>query len=86
MCATSFIVSIVQHLKIGDLTQHRSGVSYTSDSESDEMEVDDYDQDVDMDIPRISKEEERSLVRDSTAGFAGIVVVFLVILRLTLTS
>ena len=69
MCVTMFIVAAVQHIKIGDLTRHPSGLTYSS--EDDDMQVDkDYSQD--PGIPPVrSKEEERSLVRDSTASFAG---------------
>jgi proteasome activator subunit 4 len=64
-----FIVAAVQHIKIGDLTAHPSGLSYSN--EDDNMQVDrDYGQDSDM-TPTLSKEDERSLVRDSTASFAG---------------
>jgi proteasome activator subunit 4 len=64
-----FVVAAVQYIKIGDLTAHPSGLSYSSEDE--DMQVDrDYSQDPDM-TPVLSKEEERSLVRDSTASFAG---------------
>jgi proteasome activator subunit 4 len=64
-----FIVAAVQHIKIGDLTANPSGLLYSS--EDNEMQVDrDYGQDSVL-IPVLSKEEERSLVRDSTASFAG---------------
>jgi proteasome activator subunit 4 len=69
ICVTMFIVAAVQHIKIGDLTAHPSGLSYSN--EDDNMQVDrDYGQDSDM-TPTLSKEDERSLVRDSTASFAG---------------
>lgn len=62
-----FIVAAVQHIKISDLTAHPSGLSYSGKDE--DMQVDrDYPGD---NIPVLSKEEERSLVRDSTASFAG---------------
>lgn len=71
MCATSFIISVVQHLKIGDLTKEQSRLSHSSDDE-DAMECEqEYSQSVDADVPVLSREDERSLVRDSTAGFAG---------------
>jgi proteasome activator subunit 4 len=67
-----FIVSVVQHIKIGDLSQ--GGVSLSGD-EPGYMDVDDVDylpEGTEFgDSPRLSKSEERSLVRDSTAGFAG---------------
>jgi proteasome activator subunit 4 len=71
-----FITSIVQAgIKIGDLTRH-AGLALGSDAPGDEiMAVDEEG----ITIPegtepgghRLSREEERALVRDSTAGFAG---------------
>lgn len=70
MCATSFIVSVVQHLKIGDLTIYPSRIP--SPSDEDAIGTDQADgQDSDLGPPRLSKAEERSLARDSTAGFTG---------------
>lgn len=71
-----FIVSVVQHIKIGDLSgQHSGSVNpLVGDGPADGM------MDVDTvelpegtepgDTPSFSREEERSLVRDSTANFA----------------
>ena len=76
VCATMFITAIVQTgIKIGDLTRH-TGLALASDAPGDEMMAVDEE---DIPIPegtepgghRLSKEEERALVRDSTAGFAG---------------
>jgi proteasome activator subunit 4 len=69
-----FIVSVIQHIKIGDLSQ--SGLSFSADGPGDDMlDIDDVDHIPDGtdlgDTPRLSRAEERSLVRDSTAGFAG---------------
>ena len=69
-----FIVAVVQHIKIADLSQ--SGFSLSGDEPGDQMmDVDDTDrlpEGTDVgDVPRLSRSEERSLVRDSTAGFAG---------------
>jgi len=65
-----FIVAAVQHIKIGDLTTHPSGLQYPSEDE--DMQVDqNHDQHPNTTTPVLSKGEERSLVRDSTAGFAG---------------
>ncbi|CAA7258771.1 unnamed protein product [Cyclocybe aegerita] len=76
VCATMFIVSVVQHIKIGDLSQ--SGMSFSGDEPDDSMDVDDVDhlpEGTDVgDVPRLSRAEERSLVRDSTASFADWVV------------
>ena len=69
-----FIVAAVQHVKIGDLTVHPSGLTYLN--EDDDMQVDrDYSRDPGI-VPVLSKEEERSLVRDSTANFAGDLYLF----------
>jgi hypothetical protein len=71
-----FIAAIVQAgIKIGDLTHHAS-LAFASDAPGDEMMAIDEE---DITIPegvepgghRLSREEERALVRDSTAGFAG---------------
>lgn len=77
VCATMFIVSVIQHIKIGDLSMHHSGVAFTGDTPGDEI-MDIGDTDVRLpdgtepgETPTLSREEERSLVRDSTAGFAG---------------
>ncbi|KAG6869165.1 hypothetical protein C0993_012264 [Termitomyces sp. T159_Od127] len=71
MCTTMFIVSVVQHIKLGDLTKFSSGISYPSNDTNDIMENDfDVRQDADTDIPSLSKEELRSIVRETTASFA----------------
>ncbi|KAF5377581.1 hypothetical protein D9615_005140 [Tricholomella constricta] len=71
MCATVFIVSVVQHIKIGDLTKYQSGILYPSTDTDVVMGADDdYGQGADTAIPTLSKEEERTLVRESTASFA----------------
>ena len=71
-----FITAIVQAgIKIGDLTLH-TGLALASDAPGDEMMAVDEE---DIPIPegtepgehRLSREEERALVRDSTAGFPG---------------
>ncbi|KAF9056661.1 hypothetical protein BJ165DRAFT_1362353 [Panaeolus papilionaceus] len=73
VCATMFIVTVVQHIKIGDLSQ--AGMTFSAEEPINaSMNVDDMDHlpdgtEMGM-IPRLSREEERSLVRDSTAGFA----------------
>lgn len=69
-----FIVAVVQHIKIGDLTQ--GGISLSWDEPGfGTMDVDDVDHLPEGtehgDTSRLSRSEERSLVRDSTAGFAG---------------
>jgi hypothetical protein len=74
VCATMFIVSVIQHIKIADLSQ--SGLSLSADGPGDDMmdihDVDHIPDGTDLgDTPRLSRAEERSLARDSTAGFAG---------------
>src|ERR1700753_2090351 len=71
-----FITAIVKAgIKIGDIAHH-AGLALASDAPGDEMMAIDQE---DITIPdgtepgghRLSREEERALVRDSTAGFAG---------------
>ena len=76
VCATMFIAAIVQAgIKIGDLTHH-VGLPLASDAPGDEMmAVDEEDitipEGTEPGGPTLSREDERALVRDSTAGFAG---------------
>jgi proteasome activator subunit 4 len=78
VCATMFITAIVQAgIKIGDLTHH-VGLALASDAPGDEMmAIDEEDitipEGTEPGGPTLSREEERALVRDSTAGFAGTV-------------
>lgn len=67
-----FIVAAVQHIKIGDLSMLPSDLTYSSDNE-DQMDTDDgySSESTDRDTPKINREDERSLLRDSTAAFAG---------------
>jgi hypothetical protein len=61
-----FIISAVQHFKIGDL----SGIHPSNDALGDEM----YDTqlpDRSQDMGSLTLDDERALARDSTAGFAG---------------
>ena len=72
-----FIIRAVQHIKIGDLSIHQSGLPLSDSPPEDLMDIDE-----DMmqlpggtdigELPRLSVDEERSLVRESTAGFAGL--------------
>lgn len=68
-----FIVAAVQHIKLGDLSIHQSGIPLTDDAGP--MEIDDDDTQlpagVETGMPALSRSEERALTRDSTAGFAG---------------
>ncbi len=71
-----FIVAAIQHVKIGDLSIHQSGVPLTDDILGDEMmnlDQDDtrFPDGVESPTPVLSKGDERSLTRDSTAAFAG---------------
>jgi len=76
VCATMFITAIVQAgIKIGDLTHH-VGLALASDAPGDEMMAVDEEgitipEGTEPGGPTLSREEERALVRDSTAGFAG---------------
>lgn len=77
ICATSFIVSVVQHVKLGDISMHHSGFALSGDAPGEDlMEVDhegaQLPHGVEMNpFVALSREEERTLVRESTAGFAG---------------
>ncbi|KAI0275116.1 hypothetical protein BC834DRAFT_851157 [Gloeopeniophorella convolvens] len=74
ICSTMFIIAIVQNIKIGDLSSAQSGLSFSSDAPGESMDVDE-----EIHLPdgtelgaaqTLSKAEERTLVRESTAGFA----------------
>lgn len=73
VCTTMFIVSAIQHVKIGDLSMHQSGVPLTDDVPDDAMAV---DEDIHLplgtesEMPVLSRADERALARDSTAAFA----------------
>src|SRR5438105_1153393 len=68
-----FIISVVQHMKLGDLSSLQSGAPFTDDILADnEMRVDaEFPQGTEHGMPALSLDEERTLVRDSTSGFAG---------------
>ena len=75
LCASMFIVSVVQHMKIGDLSVQQGGVPLSSTTAEEMMEIDGGN-DAPLpagsgETPVLSREEERSLARDSTANFAG---------------
>lgn len=71
-----FIIGIAQSIKIGDLSIHQTGVALSGDIPPEEvMDVDDdserLPQGTEIGVtPRLSRQEERSLARDSTATFA----------------
>ena len=70
-----FIVSAIQHVKLGDLSMHQSGVPLTDEiPDDDAMNVDDdmrFPDGAEGSMPVLSRADERALARDSTAGFAG---------------
>ncbi|KAJ3576133.1 hypothetical protein NP233_g629 [Leucocoprinus birnbaumii] len=76
VCATMFITGIAQSIKIGDLSIHQTGVALSGDVPPEEvMDVDDDNERLPEGtemgtMPRLSRQEERSLARDSTAAFA----------------
>lgn len=78
-----FIASVVQHMKIGDLSMQQGGFALSSRAAEDMMEVEPNEghrlpDGTEGDV-KLSREEERTLARESTAGFAGksILVVYL---------
>ena len=78
LCTSMFIVSVVQHMKIGDLSIQQGGVPLSSTPAEEMMDVDTQPSDTHLpdgtepgESPTLSREEERTLARESTAGFAG---------------
>lgn len=78
LCTSMFIVSVVQHMKIGDLSIQQGGVPLSSTPAEEMMEIDAQPSDAHLpdgtepgENPTLSREEERTLARESTAGFAG---------------
>jgi proteasome activator subunit 4 len=75
VCATMFITAVVQAgVKIGD-SSNQVGLSLGSDAPGEEMIIDDgligVPEGAEPGMSILNREEERSLARDSTAGFAG---------------
>ena len=73
LCASMFIVSVTQHIKLGDMSMHH-GAPLSDDIPADElMDVDDRNRlpDGTEDPAALSREDERALTRETTAGFAG---------------
>ena len=73
-----FISSVVQYVRIGDVSMHSAGVPLTDDAAVGElMDVDQTaesqlpDRAVEAGVPLLSKEEERAAARESTTAFAG---------------
>lgn len=87
ICATSFIVSVIQHVKIGDISMHQSGFALSGDAPSEDLMEPDNDE---TRLPEgfgmspfvaLSREEENALVRESTSGFAGTWSIFFQVLE-----
>ncbi|KAH9853059.1 ARM repeat-containing protein [Lenzites betulinus] len=77
ICATMFITSVVQHMKIADVSMHQVGVDLSSDAPAEDvMDVDsENEQQLPSGVegpgmPALSREEERALTRESTAAWA----------------
>jgi proteasome activator subunit 4 len=75
-----FVVSVVQLIKIGDISMQQSGFALSSsDTPAEEMmDVDEVHLPDGTEQPSqvLDRQEERVLVRESTAGFAGGLVFF----------
>ncbi|KAF8587289.1 ARM repeat-containing protein [Ramaria rubella] len=81
ICTTMFIVAALQNVKIADLTQTGRSATHTMPSEDMDIMVTDSSDRLpdgveDGSDQALDREEERALVRDSTAGFADWVVSF----------
>ncbi|KAF7789210.1 hypothetical protein EIP86_000151 [Pleurotus ostreatoroseus] len=74
LCASMFIVSVLQHIKISDLSIQQGGVPLSGAPAEEMMEIDGYNGSPlpsgTGETPILSKEEERALARDSTANFS----------------
>ncbi|KAI0296143.1 hypothetical protein BC826DRAFT_1005479 [Russula brevipes] len=74
VCATMFIIAVVQNIKIGDLSSTQSGLSFSSDAPGESMDIDEglrLPDGTELGAPpALSRAEERTLVCESTAGFA----------------
>ncbi|TFK76811.1 hypothetical protein BDN72DRAFT_829977 [Pluteus cervinus] len=75
ICTTMFVISAIQHIKIGDLSTSPSGISHPGDQGMEMMTTDDGGDRIPDGTElgsgvTLSLEEERVLVRDSTASFA----------------
>ncbi|PSR80950.1 hypothetical protein PHLCEN_2v6585 [Hermanssonia centrifuga] len=80
LCASLFVVSVVQHMKIGDLSIQQGGAPLSDAQAEEMMDINGHDH---SQIPSgtdvgetviLSREEGRTLARDSAAGFADWVV------------
>jgi proteasome activator subunit 4 len=70
ICSTTFVLSVVQFMKIGDLSGFQ-GESIPGDTMDVDEEVVPFPEGTEPEGPTLSREEERLLTRDSTASFAG---------------
>ncbi|TFY56124.1 hypothetical protein EVJ58_g7830 [Rhodofomes roseus] len=77
ICACMFISSVVQYIRIGDVSMHSAGVPLTDDATAGEMiDIDEAadsqlpDRAVGAGAPVMNKEEERAAARESTTAFA----------------
>jgi proteasome activator subunit 4 len=69
-----FIVSVLQHIRLGDLSTSQSGVPLTEDIPNDDlMQVDNasFPQGLENGTGSFNITDERAIVRESTSGFAG---------------
>ncbi|KAK7058314.1 Proteasome activator BLM10 [Paramarasmius palmivorus] len=77
LCTAMFIVGVMQNIRAGDLSIHQSGMPLTDDGighmamDQDTTEI---PAGIESGMPALSREEERALVRDSTAVFSDWVV------------
>lgn len=75
LCATAFINDVTQHIMISDLSTSQSGIPSSDEATEDDgsMEVDSegISDSNELGMPQLDPEEEKGLVRDSTAAFAG---------------
>ncbi|KAJ7071512.1 hypothetical protein C8F01DRAFT_1110832 [Mycena amicta] len=71
-CATTFIVAAIQHIRIGDLSTQTTGSTFDEEMMAvDGTDSTPFPSGTELgDTPMLSKDEERALVRDSTANFA----------------
>lgn len=75
LCASMFIVSVLQHIKISDLSIQQGGIPLSGGQAEGMMNIGGYDDSPlpsgTGETPILSREEERALARDSTASFSG---------------
>jgi len=73
-----FIVAVLQNIKVGDLSIHQSGQPLTEDF-AENMVVDEDNTQLpggtEAGMPALSRSDERAIVRESTAAFAGVYII-----------